>query len=360
MFNFMIDWYNRNFSDPRAIALAMFMLLTVLVFYFAGDVLTPLFIALVVAYLLEWPVSKMVALGIYRWAAASIVLIIAAMTVILFSISVIPSMLSQAISFVKELPSMFNKTQDWLKTLPEQYPDFIDVDLIQTLLDTSKSKIVESGNEMVAGTLGSLGGIASKGVYGILITVLVFFMLKDKDKLLSGLRGFLPDNRELISSISSKMNLQIANYVRGKIIEIIIVGFVSYGTFYFLGINYALLLSVLVGFSVLIPFVGAAAVTVPIALVGVFQWGFTAPLFYVLFAYAIIQLLDGNVLSPLLLAEAVNIHPIAIIVSVMVFGGLWGLLGVFFAIPLATLIEAIISSWPRSHIVVSESKNKDE
>jgi putative permease len=64
-------------------------------------------------------------------------------------------------------------------------------------------------------------------------------------------------------------------------------------------------------------------------------------------AYAIIQALDGNVLVPLLFSEALNLHPVAIIVAILVFGGLWGFWGIFFAIPLATVVQAVLKAWPR-------------
>ena len=73
---------------------------------------------------------------------------------------------------------------------------------------------------------------------------------------------------------------------------------------------------------------------------------------YVVIAYVVIQFLDGNLLVPLLFSEMVNLHPSAIIVAVLLFGGLWGVLGVFFAIPLATLIHAVINSWPKDPIIV--------
>ena len=66
-----------------------------------------------------------------------------------------------------------------------------------------------------------------------------------------------------------------------------------------------------------------------------------------LVAYAILQALDGNVLVPILFSEAVNLHPVSIILAVLFFGGLWGFWGVFFAIPLATLIKALVQAWPR-------------
>ena len=120
----------------------------------------------------------------------------------------------------------------------------------------------------------------------------------------------------------------------------------TFVVFEFLGLNYAALLALTVGLSVLIPFVGAAVVTIPVALVAIFQFGWTWDMAWILIAYAVIQALDGNFLVPLLFSEAVDLHPITIIVAVLAFGGLWGIWGVFFAIPLATLVKAIYNAWP--------------
>jgi putative permease len=116
-----------------------------------------------------------------------------------------------------------------------------------------------------------------------------------------------------------------------------------------------MLLSLLVGISVIVPYVGATVVTIPVALVAFSQWGVTSEFGYLMLAYAFIQFLDGNLLVPLLFSEVVNLHPVAIIVAVVFFGSLWGIWGVFFAIPLATLIQAIIKAWP-SHEPASEQK----
>lgn len=108
------------------------------------------------------------------------------------------------------------------------------------------------------------------------------------------------------------------------------------------GLNYSLLLAVLVGFSVLIPYIGAFVVTIPVVGVALFQFGAGTEFWSCFAVYLIIQALDGNLLVPVLFSEAVNLHPLVIILSVVIFGGLWGFWGVFFAIPLATLIKAVI------------------
>ena len=112
-----------------------------------------------------------------------------------------------------------------------------------------------------------------------------------------------------------------------------------------MGLDFAVLLGFLVGISVLVPYLGAVVVTFPMALVAYFQFGWSSDLVWILVAYGIIQLLDGNVLVPILFSEAVNLHPIAIIVAVLFFGGIWGFWGVFFAIPLAILLQSVLKAW---------------
>ena len=124
----------------------------------------------------------------------------------------------------------------------------------------------------------------------------------------------------------------------------------SYVAFTWLGLNYAALLALLVGLSVIIPYIGAFLITIPILMVAFFQWGLGGEFYVVMGVYIVIQILDGNVLVPLLFSEAVNLHPVAIIIAVLFFGGIWGLWGVFFAIPLATLIKAVINAWPTREV----------
>ena len=183
-------------------------------------------------------------------------------------------------------------------------------------------------------------------VYLVLVPLLVFFMLKDKEHIVAWFLSFLPRERRLVNNVWIDVEAGIGSYVRGKFIEILIVWAFSYVVFALLGLPYAMLLSLLVGLSVIVPYVGAAVVTAPVAVVAYVEFGLAPHFWYVVAAYGIIQFLDGNVLVPLLFSEVVNLHPVAIIAAVLIFGGIWGLWGVFFAIPLATLIAAVLRAWP--------------
>lgn len=164
--------------------------------------------------------------------------------------------------------------------------------------------------------------------------------------MLNALASLLPNQRGVIMQVWQESTVQFANYVRGKALEIVIVGVVTYVAFKLMGLNYAALLAFLVGLSVVIPFIGAAIVTIPVAAIALFQWGWGNEFIWLMVVYGVIQALDGNVLVPLLFSEVVNLHPVIIISAVLFFGGLWGLWGVFFAIPLATLLKAVITAWP--------------
>lgn len=91
---------------------------------------------------------------------------------------------------------------------------------------------------------------------------------------------------------------------------------------------------------------GVVVISVPVAILGYLQFGFDNTYYTLMFTFTLIQIIDGNVVVPLLFSEAVNIHPLAIIIAVLFFGGLWGVWGIFFAIPLATLVQAVLNSWP--------------
>lgn len=346
MFEMVSRWYKRRFSDPHAVSLVAILFFGFITIYFFGHLIAPLLVAIVLAYLLEWPVVQLCRWKIPRTFAV-ILVIVAFIGVMLFAVfGLVPTIWQQIVNLINDIPNMYTGLQKFIATLPDRYPELANLEIVEPIMNNAKNKALSMGESVVKGSLASLVSIATLAVYLILVPLLVFFLLKDKQEMLRIVRGVLPRNRKLATEVWHEMNQQISNYIRGKVLEILIVGGVSYVTFAVLELRYSVLLAVAVGFSVLIPYIGAAVVTVPVAIVALFQWGVTPEFYYLLIAYGIIQALDGNVLVPVLFSEAVNLHPVAIIVAVLVFGGLWGFWGVFFAIPLATLVKAVWKALP--------------
>lgn len=357
MFQVFERWYKRKFSDPDSAMLLIMLIISSLLLVVWGSILMPVIVAAIIAYLLDWPVTKLGVIGLSRGLASVLVLAAFISLSIITFVSLVPIVAQQSVNLVSEMPQIWSGGQKWLLSLPELYPELVQLTHIQNMLDGLNEKIVLFGEKVLSASFSSLGDLGLVLIYLVLVPLMVFFMLKDKIELMNNITGLLPTQRRLIKQVGSEMNAQIANYIRGKVIEIVIVGTVSAITFAFMDLRYALLLGVLVGFSVLIPYIGAAVVTIPVAVVALFQWGISPEFWYLMIAYGIIQALDGNVLVPVLFSEAVSLHPIYIIVAVLFFGGLWGFWGVFFAIPLATLVKAVVNAWSSPTVVVPQQEH---
>jgi len=343
---FLTDWFKRHFSDPEVIFLALFLVVCFAIIITMGEMLAPVLASAVIAYLLEGLVSKIQRMGLPRISAVLVVFVAFLLFVTLILFVLMPELSRQVTQLFQQIPAMISEGQRLLMLLPDKYPEIISAAQVQEIFTVLRREIATFGQQVVSMSLSSVVGIITILVYLILMPLLVFFFLKDKRIILDWALNFLPRDRKFADTVWRDMDEQIANYVRGKFWEIIIVGSISFFTFTFMGLQYAMLLAVLVGLSVIIPYIGAAVVTFPVILIAWFQWGWSNDFIWLSVAYFVIQALDGNVLVPLLFSEVVNLHPVAIIVAILVFGGLWGFWGVFFAIPLATLVQAVMRAWP--------------
>lgn len=354
--NLLTEWFKRTFADPQVVILGIVLVIGFAVVLGLGKMLAPVFASIVIAYLLEAVVAQLQRVGLPRLAAVVLVFLLFLASGFFLLFGLVPMLIRQLTQLVQQIPSYISQGQELLLQLPERYPTVVSEQQVQQLITSVGAEAGVVGQQLLTWSLGSVASFVGLLVLFVLIPVLVFFLLKDKSQLIGWFKGYLPTDRRLVSSVWADVEAQIANYVRGKAGEIVIVGAVSYITFIALGLDYAALLATMVGFSVLIPYIGAAVITVPIAFVAYFQWGWGWDFGQVMIAYAIIQALDGNVLVPLLFSEALNLHPVAIIVAILVFGGLWGFWGIFFAIPLATLVQAVLKAWPR----LSDEKNRPD
>ncbi len=365
MFKMVANWFNQRFSDPQIAILWLLLISGFLIVFLLGEMLTPVFAGIIIAYLLEGMVSRLQSLKVPRNIAVFVAFTLFILSLLLLVIGLLPLLSRQIAQLIQDMPSMIARAQTKLMQLPDRYPDFISKTQITDLIGFLKMEISQLGQEALEFSMASVRNIITLLVYLVLVPFLVLFFLKDKDKILGWFKRFLPKDRDLATGVWDEVNRQIINYIRGKIWEIIIVWAASYVTFSLLGLNFAMLISFFIGLSVLIPYIGATILTIPVTLMAFFQWGFGPHFAWTIVSYLIIQLIDGNILVPLLLSGVVNLHPVAIIVAVLVFGGLWGIWGLFFAIPLATLVHAVIKTWfhkkeeLKSHDIRTDSITSD-
>ena len=341
-------WYQRYLSEEEAVILLMLLVVALVVMLVFGEILAPVLVAVILAYLMQGVANVLRHRGVPAElsVALSTLLFLGGFFAVLFVLA--PLVWRQLVALIREAPAMTEAGRKVLVTLPEEYPVFFTQQQVNELTAAIQAEMASIGQILVTKGLSSIPSMLAAIVYLILIPLMVFFFLKDREQLVGWFGGFLPEKKPLLDRIWEELNLQFANYARGKGIEVLIIGVASYLVFAVFSLNYAALLGLLVGFSVIVPFIGAMLVTIPVMMVAYFQFGVTPDFYWVVGAYVVIQVLDGNVLVPLLFSEAVNLHPVAIVIAVLFFGGLWGLWGVFFAIPLATLVSAILSAWPSS------------
>ena len=341
------EWYRKYFTDPQVIILGLLLVFGTIAVIIFGKILTPVLASIVIAYMLEGLVRFLHRIGLPRMVAVLMVFLsfVAFLVVVFFWL--LPGLSVQLADAVSELPAMIAKAQKQLLRLPERYPEIITEEQLVEVLKVFQNGLARIGENLLSYSMASVRGLITFLVYLILMPLMVYFFLKDKDKIVGWLTSFLPENRSLSIQVWQDVDQQIGNYMRGKFWEILIIWAVSWVTFYFLELRFAMLMGLLVGLSVIVPYIGVTVTTIPVFLMGFFQWGASQEVLYLLIAYGVIQLLDGNLLAPLLLSEVVNIHPVGIITAVLFFGGIWGFWGVFFAIPLATLVLAVIKAWPR-------------
>lgn len=341
------NWMQRYFSDPQAMLLLLILMGGVFLLMWMGEILAPVIASIVIAYILQWLANILIAWHVSRRVAVGLVYA-AFLGLFLCSVLILwPIIWQQFLRFYADFPTLLNHIQHFLDLLPEKFPEFLTKDTVDGWTKSVLSQLRASGKTLFTASLATLPSVIAMVVYMILVPMMVFFLLIDNQQICQWIARFLPNQRTLLAKVWVDMDVQIGNYIRGKVVEVLINGISAFVVFYVLKINYAVLLAVLVGLSVLVPYIGAVVVTIPVVAIAFLQWGLSSHFAYLLLAYTVIMTLDAVVLVPLLFSEVVNLHPIAIIIAILVFGGWWGFWGVFFAIPLASLVNTVIVAWPR-------------
>jgi putative permease len=342
------SFFKKIFSNEETIIFSFVILSALVLVTFFGSILTPFIISIVVAYLLVGLQKKIESFNVSRYLALLITFAIFIITGAAMLIWLLPILYIQLQAFVLDVPALFSDFLDFISELPAKFPDLVSTDQISIFFQAVSSELSSMTQNLVKSSISGIQSTITILLYAILFPVLVFFFLFDRENIINGVLKFIPGRREMFTDIWAEMDVQLSNYVRGKVIEIFIVGLSAAIIFVSLGLKYSALLSVLVGLSVLIPYVGAFLVTIPVVVVGLLQFGLVPQFWLLVGLYLLLQALDGNLLVPIIFSDAVKLHPVVIIFSVFIFGSMFGFWGVFFSIPIATFIKAVWNAWPSS------------
>lgn len=350
MFTVIQHWMQKYFSDPEAVLLLFLLIAGLAVIATLGSILAPVFASIVIAYLLDWVIGHLERLQLPRLAAILIVYIAFLGLFFITAFILLPAMWEQLTRLFQDIPIFLQKAQLTLAKLSTKFPDYLPESQLQLFIQNTLQDMRGWGKLVLSYSIASIPSLITCLVYLILVPLLVFFFLKDKILMGNWVINYLPKKRLILSQVSNEVKQQIGNYVRGKVTEMFILSLSMYVVFVIMGLKYSILLSFVVGLSALVPYVGSVVITIPVAAVAYLQWGLEAEFAYLIGFYFVIHALDANILVPLLFSEAVNLHPVAIVMATLVFGGIWGFWGIFFAIPLATVVKAVLYAWPHHEI----------
>ena len=340
--------FRKIFSSEETLVFALLLSGAFLTLFFFGNILTPFLVSIIFAYLLVGMQKRLEEYGLNSTLALILTYSFFLLLGVALMVWLVPLVYQQLQSLILEIPKWVNSFMIFVQNIPEKYPDLISSDQITTFLQSLSGQITAISEDFLKASIAGIQNTVTIAINLVLLPILVFFFLFDRESIISGFLSILPNKRAMLQNVWIEMDDQLSNYARGKAIEIIIVGLVAAVIFMYFDLQYVALLSVLVGFSVLIPFLGAFIVTLPVAVLGLLQFGLTFDFWLLMGLYVILQMLDGYLLVPILFSDAVKLHPVIIMLAVFIFGGMFGFWGIFFAIPIATLIKAIWNSWPEN------------
>jgi len=343
MINFLKNFFDKYFFDEEQYAALFIISMGIVILYFLGGIIAPVLVSILIAYILNGLTSFMEEKGNSRILALTVTLIIFG----LFYLSIflfLPFLSRQILLLVSDIPQIYESVNLFLSNQLAGYK--LQSNQLDEVVINAFSYIPTLFQNALLQLNSGFSAVMNALLYLIIVPFLVFFLLKDRDIFINYAKILLPQKKNLLTKIWNDLNAQLYGYLRGKGLEMIIVALVTGFVFYFQEVNYSIILAILVGLSVLIPYVGAILVTIPVVLIGLFQWGLDSSFYIFITSYLIIQALDGNVLMPLLLGREVKLHPVIIITAVLIFGGIWGFWGLLLAIPIATFLRAILVAWP--------------
>ena len=266
------DWYN-IIARNNQLAMLLVLLGVGTAFVVAtAEMLAPFYGAVTIAYVMDVAMRALQRRGMSRKGSLALVYGIF-IAVILALFGLLPILGRQLAQFVGQFPQFIAKFQDIVHHLPERYPTLVTADQLDDGIDELRSEMLGMSQNLARYLRATVIGLVTALVYLIIVPVMIFFLLKDKDRIIAWLASFLPEHHELAAAVWRDVNRQLQSFVGGKVLQMLIVGVVSYIVFAIIQLNYAPLLAVIISVAVMIPYVGAAAATVPVAAVALLQWG---------------------------------------------------------------------------------------
>jgi predicted PurR-regulated permease PerM len=350
-------WYDRGVEAERREIVFPRALYTVLavfgvgyVVYWLRGVLTPILLAFAIAYVFDPVVDRLEAWKIPRPLGIAIVMLANIVAVALFVVLVIPTIVADMAGVAKELPGhaarWLGQAEHWLLrygiTIPHSSTEWLEQ--LRGHADKIASNVVTPVGTALTWVVGGTASAIGAAVGAMIVPVLAVYLLYDFDNITAGMRDLIPRRfRRTVTSYARDIDAVLGHFIRGQLIVMSILAVLYGGAYTLLGVRLAVPIGIAAGILNFVPYLGSAfalGAGLLMSLIGGAGWGQLAG---VAIAYAVIQSLEGFVITPRVVGNAVGLRDVWVLLALFVGGELFGFLGVLLALPAAAVAKIFVA-----------------
>ncbi|MBM1556406.1 AI-2E family transporter [Sulfitobacter mediterraneus] len=312
-----------------------------IVLWFLGDVLLPFILGGAIAYFLDPVADRLEKMGLTRALATACITVVALLIFVVMALLVVPTLVNQTVSLIEIAPQL---TRDFTNFLTERFPSLLDQDsTLRSSLNSIGATIQERGGQVLQTALASFASIINIILLFVIVPVVAVYLLLDWDRMVAGIDALLPrDHQPVIRRLAKDIDKTLASFIRGMGTVCLILGTYYAIALMVVGLQFGLVVGFIAGLVTFIPYLGAilgGALAIGLAL---FQfWGDWVSIGLVAGIFALGQVIEGNVLTPKLVGNSVGLHPVWLILSLSVFGTLFGFVGMLVAVPVAAALGVV-------------------
>lgn len=338
---------------------AIGLLVTGLLLYQLRGVLTPIFLAFAIAYVLDPLVDRLVRWKVPRLAAIAIVVGGFVGAVALFTLLVVPDVVRDVVAVTRELPGHLQSWATRAQPALERVGVHVPQDAKEWLagLQTHADKLAtiplapvgDVVKQVVGGTFSAVGAVLA----ALIVPILAVYLLYDFDRIIGGVRDLIPlRHRDHVLEIATEVDDVLSQFVRGQLTVMAILAVLYGGAYYLLGIRLAFPIGIAAGILNIVPYVGSMFALLAGILMSLIGGGGWWQLAGVVVAYAVVQTLEGFVITPKVVGKSVGLREVWVLLALFVGGEVFGFLGVLLAMPVAAVLKVlfvrIVASYHRS------------
>lgn len=310
-------------------------------------ILITFIVSVIIAYIINPAMVKLEEKIHNRTLAILLVYVLVVLVFVLIFVMIIPGTMREFRNFVAQLPRMMSNFTGFLDEIQRQSvgKDTFLSNLIPELIGSLKTNLLNLQN-FVFSSMGQVMASVSTIVSGILRLILVpiisFYLLKDKeiiiDKIVSAVK---PEKRESFLDISREIDASMASFIRGKLIMAFFVGVLTAVALLLFRVDFAIVIGIITGVADIIPYIGPFLGFLPAILMALFDNPIKA--LWVGIVFGLIQWAENNLLGPRILGTTTGMHPIVVLLSLIVGGGMFGVPGMILSVPVVAIIKILIT-----------------